>query len=144
MEFLLILLAVVELLMLSNSASSQYLVICCNDNIPYELNSQFHKNLESLLESVSTKALENKGFYNTSYGEGLDTVFGRALCRGDVNPEAYKTCVVNASQAIMSSCRYQLAAIWLDECQIDYSYRELDSRYGGKYAFTNSDNASEF
>lgn len=142
MEFLLILLAVVGLLLLSNSASSNYLMISCDDNIPYELNSQFHNNLESLFESVSTKSLENKGFYNTSYGNGSDKVYGRALCRGDINPAACKTCLVNASQAIMSSCRNQLAAIWLDRCQIDYSYRELDSGYGGKFPDSNSEKTS--
>ncbi|KAI3456406.1 hypothetical protein Pfo_013069 [Paulownia fortunei] len=143
-NLLMVILVLVPFLV-SNSASAQHLNISCSDNavVPYELNSPFHNNLKSLFESLSIKTPKNKGFYRTSSGNGLDEVYGRALCRGDVTPGVCKSCVASASQEIMNNCQKQAAVIWFEKCQIEYSYAMLSTAYTGKYPDLNSEKASD-
>lgn len=141
---LLMVLVVIIPLLVPNTASSQYLEISCTDNdVPYELNSLFQNNLKGLLESLSIKTPQNKGFYSTSFGNGSDKAYGRALCRGDITPAVCKSCVASASQEIMSRCQKQAAIIWFEKCQIEYSYGVLSTAYTGKYPNLNSEKASD-
>ncbi|XXG58942.1 hypothetical protein AAC387_Pa04g1119 [Persea americana] len=87
----------------------------------YTLNSTFHTNLKILLPSLSSNVSLTKGFYNTSIGQGLDTVYGLVLCRGDVTPEACRNCTNFASDGILSLCQSRSSAIWYDLCQLQYS-----------------------
>ncbi|RWR91090.1 cysteine-rich receptor-like protein kinase 10 [Cinnamomum micranthum f. kanehirae] len=87
----------------------------------YTINSTFHTNLKILLPSLSSNVSLTKGFYNTSIGQGLDTVYGLVLCRGDATPEACRNCTDFASVGILSLCQSRSSAIWYDLCQLQYS-----------------------
>uniref|UniRef100_A0A2N9ITZ5 Protein kinase domain-containing protein n=1 Tax=Fagus sylvatica TaxID=28930 RepID=A0A2N9ITZ5_FAGSY len=66
------------------SADPLLATFCPTDSKNYTLNSTFEYNLKQLLELLPSNTSVT-GFYNTSIGEDLDTVYGQALCRGDVN-----------------------------------------------------------
>ncbi|KAM3701572.1 hypothetical protein ACB094_05G183200 [Castanea mollissima] len=61
------------------------------------------------------------GFYNTSIGDYPDTVYGQALCRGDVNSTICQNCIQNESQEILTLCKSEDAMIWFELCQVRYS-----------------------
>ncbi|KAM4112986.1 hypothetical protein ACJW30_05G183300 [Castanea mollissima] len=75
------------------------------------------------------------GFYNTSIGDYPDTVYGQALCRGDVNSTICQNCIQNESQEILTLCKSEDAMIWFELCQVRYSYQMFFSLtvYTGKY-----------
>ncbi|KAF3954336.1 hypothetical protein CMV_020305 [Castanea mollissima] len=75
------------------------------------------------------------GFYNTSIGDYPNTVYGQALCRGDVNSTICQNCIQNESQEILTLCKSEDAMIWFELCQVRYSYQIFFSLmvYTGKY-----------
>ncbi|RWR90861.1 Cysteine-rich receptor-like protein kinase 25 [Cinnamomum micranthum f. kanehirae] len=87
----------------------------------YTNNSTFQTNLKILLPSLSSNVSLIKGFYKTSIGQGLDTVYGLILCRGDATPVACRNCTDFASEGILSRCKSRSSAIWYDLCQLQYS-----------------------
>ncbi|RDX69762.1 Cysteine-rich receptor-like protein kinase 17, partial [Mucuna pruriens] len=48
---------------------------CDNSKGNYTINSTYHNNLNTLLSSFSSHTQINYGFYNFSYGEGIDKVY---------------------------------------------------------------------
>lgn len=117
------------------SASDPLFTWCASEIPDYTLNSSFHNNLKILLKSLSSN-ISASGFYNTSVGDQQDTVYGQALCRGDIdlNSTVCKNCVEKASQDVLNKCRSQDAMIWYDLCQVRYSFQMFISRmvYTGK------------
>ncbi|KAM1766242.1 hypothetical protein ACFX11_005275 [Malus domestica] len=102
---------------------------------PDARNSQFESNLERLLESLSSNTSIAGGFYNDTVGDGLDIVYGQALCRWDVNSTVCQNCVDEARQEIFKSCNATDAMIWYELCQVRYSYQMFFQLmvYTGKY-----------
>ncbi|KAL2495284.1 Cysteine-rich receptor-like protein kinase 6 [Forsythia ovata] len=126
-----------------NPVSGQFLNFSCGDNdVPYELNSPFYNNLMSLFNSLSLNTPQYQGFYKTSIGN-VDQVYGRALCRGDVNSAVCQNCVKSACQDLAKKCQKQSAVIWYDKCQVEYSYGTLTTEYTGKYPASNTDKVSD-
>ena len=78
-------------------------IFCPNNSRNYTQNSPFENRLKQLLELLPSNT-SITGFYNTSIGDGdyQDTVYGQALCRGDVNSTACRNCIQNASQKILT------------------------------------------
>ncbi|KAB1201322.1 Cysteine-rich receptor-like protein kinase 15 [Morella rubra] len=114
----------------------------CNPEFNYTRNSPFENNLKLLLESLPSNT-SGKGFYNTSAGEDPNRVYGQALCRGDVNSTVCLSCVEKASQEILKQCQSEDAIIWLEFCQVHYSFQMFFSLmvYTGKYpAWNNLEN----
>ena len=102
----------------------------------YTPSSTFHNNLKVLLGLLPSNTASNKGFNDTSVGEGVDKVYGQALCRGDItNSTVCRECIEKASQDIMNRCRSQNALIWYELCQVRYSFQMFFSSmdYTGKY-----------
>ncbi|KAL2475554.1 Cysteine-rich receptor-like protein kinase 10 [Abeliophyllum distichum] len=124
-----------------NLVSGKYLNSSCDDNVPYELNSPFYNNLMNLFNSLSLNTPQSQGFYKTSIGN--DQVYGRALCRGDVNSAVCQNCVESACQDLSKKCQTQSAVIWYDECQVEYSYGTLTTAYTGKYPESNNEKVSD-
>ncbi|RDX60180.1 Cysteine-rich receptor-like protein kinase 25, partial [Mucuna pruriens] len=94
--------------------------------------SAFQLNLRDLLSSLSSNALSNTGFYNTTVPEKIssDSVFGLFMCRGDVPPQACQVCVQNATQRLSAECSLsKQAVIWYDECMVRYSNRSFFSTF---------------
>nr|XP_023924914.1 putative receptor-like protein kinase At4g00960 isoform X3 [Quercus suber] len=109
-------------------------IFCPNDSRNYTLKSPFENNLKQLLELLPSNTSVT-GFYNTSIGDNPDTVYGQALCRGDVNSTVCQNCIQNASQEILTHCTSEDAMIWFELCQVRYSYQMFFSLmvYTGKY-----------
>ncbi|XP_039169823.1 cysteine-rich repeat secretory protein 38-like [Eucalyptus grandis] len=122
------------------SVEADYLTNSCQYEYGnYSTNSTFGSNLKLLLDSLSYNTAK-KGFYNTTIGEGLDRIYGQALCRGDASSTACESCVSNASQEIMKLCTAEDALIWYELCQVRYSFQDFFSNmvYTGKYPDSNS------
>lgn len=135
-------LVILVLILVSNSASCEYTEISCTDNnVPYEINSKFDNTLRILLQSLSTETPKNNGFYVTSAGNG--SVKGRALCRGGTPKAVCKSCIENASREIRNMCRKEAAVIWMEKCQVEYTYSVLQANYAGYYPDTNAEKASD-
>ncbi|KAL8461344.1 hypothetical protein ACS0TY_032720 [Phlomoides rotata] len=131
-------------ILVSHSASCQYIETSCSDNnVTYEINSTFDNNLKSLLQSLSTETPQNNGFYVTSAGNGSDQIKGRALCRGDTPQAVCKSCIETASRDIRNRCQKEAAVIWVEKCQLEYSYGVLPTNYAGHYPDSNSKQASD-
>ncbi|KAF3960270.1 hypothetical protein CMV_015003 [Castanea mollissima] len=126
---------IIPLFLLPILASADPLSIFCqNDSRNYTHNSQFENNLKQLLDLLPSNTSVT-GFYNTSIGDNPDTVYGQALCRGDVNSTVCQNCIQNASQGILIQCKSEDAMIWFELCQVRYSYQMFFSLmvYTGKY-----------
>ncbi|KAK1556409.1 hypothetical protein Q3G72_004636 [Acer saccharum] len=78
--------------------------------------SNYISNLESLLDSLSSKASTNSFYNDTSNG-----IYSLFLCRGDVSTATCHTRVKNAS-VIIRQCYLsnKTAIIWYDECMLRY------------------------
>lgn len=118
----------------------------CPEDFPlYTSNSSFQKNLKLLMETLSsnTASKSNEGFYNTSTGEGVEKVYGQALCRGDImtNSTVCNQCIEKASQDLMKRCMSEDAMIWYELCQVRYSFQMFFSNmvYTGKYPKQNDE-----
>ncbi|RZC86573.1 hypothetical protein C5167_029921 [Papaver somniferum] len=89
----------------------------------------FQTNLSLLITSLSSSASNNSiiirnGYYNSTYGQTPDTVYGSFQCRGDVSLDDCKTCVQMGAQDMNTNQRcpsYKQAIIWFNECMFRYS-----------------------
>ncbi|OMO64905.1 hypothetical protein COLO4_31718 [Corchorus olitorius] len=127
---------ILRLFLLSMEVSSNPLSSFCSDNTAdiYTVNSTFENNLKQLLESLPSNTAATSGFYNTSVGNGADQVYGKALCRGDVNTLTCQNCVQNGSQDILGLCnKTKEAIVWYDQCQVHYSSQKFSSIDNGEY-----------
>jgi hypothetical protein len=90
----------------------------CLDQSNNSSDASFQSYLKVLLGSLSSKASQNKSFYNdTSNG-----IYGLFLCRGDVNTSTCQSCVSYAGQYITTLCpSNRTAIIWFEECMLRYS-----------------------
>lgn len=130
-------LLIIPFLILFNptAAAESLYTYCSNDTSNYTLNTPFEENLKLLLQALPSNT-SLSGFYNTSIGETPnDKIYGQALCRGDVNAAVCESCIVKASQEILKNCKSKDAIIWLDLCQVRYSFQSFFSMqvYTGKY-----------
>ncbi|KAI9198094.1 hypothetical protein LWI28_010059 [Acer negundo] len=79
--------------------------------------NNYISNLDSALDSLTSKASSNS-FYN----ESSDGIYSLFLCRGDVSTAVCQNCVKNASEDIRERCSTNKSAvIWYDECMLHYS-----------------------
>ncbi|KAI8525232.1 hypothetical protein RHMOL_Rhmol13G0213900 [Rhododendron molle] len=80
-------------------------------------NTHYKTNLNTLLDSLSSKA----AVYSFSNGT-FNGIFSLYLCRGDVTGELCQNCVQNASQDVQNRCpSYKTAIIWYDECMVIFN-----------------------
>ncbi|KAK7842557.1 cysteine-rich receptor-like protein kinase 25 [Quercus suber] len=113
-------------------AAEDYLFLfCSNDFQNYTHNSPFEKNLMHLLGLLPSRTSVT-GFNSTSFGD-TNKVYGEALCRGDINSTACKTCIETANKEILQ-CKNEEVVIYLELCQVRYSYQQFSIMvYAGKY-----------
>lgn len=106
-------------------------LFCSNDFQNYTHNSPFENNLIHLLELLPSRTSVT-GFNSTSFGD-TRKVYGEALCRGDINSTACKTCIETANKEILQ-CKNEEVVIYLEHCQVRYSYQQFSIMvYAGKY-----------
>ncbi|KAL5841885.1 hypothetical protein ACOSQ3_012488 [Xanthoceras sorbifolium] len=114
--FLLFLCAIFEL-MISITCQATYNYHFCTGQPNDTATSNYISNLDSALNSLTSKTSANS-FYNES-SNGIYNLF---LCRGDVSTATCQTCVENASQEIRERCSSNKSAIiWYDQCMLRYS-----------------------
>ncbi|KAL5774744.1 hypothetical protein ACOSP7_012301 [Xanthoceras sorbifolium] len=99
----------------------------CSDKLGnYTTNSTYQKNLNTLLSSITSNSEINYGFYNFSAGQNSDKVNAIALCRGDVNQDACRSCINDSISELTQICPNQKEAIrWYDYCMLSYSNRTI-------------------
>ncbi|KAH7545827.1 hypothetical protein FEM48_Zijuj01G0135100 [Ziziphus jujuba var. spinosa] len=90
----------------------------------YTDNSAYQTNLNRLLSILPSNTSIDYGFYNSSYGQNSDQVQAIGLCRGDVKPEACRSCLSNSTHLLTEVCPNRKEAIgWYDQCMLPYSNR---------------------
>ena len=95
----------------------------CSNNVGnYSNNSTYQTNLNTLLTSLSSHKEIDYGFYNFSAGQNSDKVNTIGLCRGDLLPDACRSCV-NESRIQLGQlcCNQKEAIVWYDDCMLRYS-----------------------
>ncbi|XP_042488815.1 putative receptor-like protein kinase At4g00960 [Macadamia integrifolia] len=93
---------------------------CSGNN--YTANSIYQSNLNLLLSSLSSNAINSTGFYNTTIVKNLNTIYGLLLCRGDISSQECQHCVKKAAADVTNHCPNQtVATIWYDLCMLRYS-----------------------
>ncbi|KAF3451640.1 hypothetical protein FNV43_RR07735 [Rhamnella rubrinervis] len=113
------LLGLVSIFFTISSITSQpsYEFPLCSNPSSEKSDQNFTSDLTSLLDGLSSKAIDNSFYNESSNGQ-----YGLFLCRGDVSSTTCQNCVRNASKEIRSRCSSnKTAIIWYDECMIRYS-----------------------
>ncbi|TMW85871.1 hypothetical protein EJD97_022357 [Solanum chilense] len=84
-------------------------------------NSSYDTNLNTTLSSVS-RNMDSFGFYNTSIALNSNTISVIAQCRGDVQLQACRDCISNATRKILEVCPNKKSAFgYYESCQLRYS-----------------------
>lgn len=108
--------------------TNDYHYVCdqSNNKANYTTNSTYHKNLNTLLTTLTSNTDINYGFYNFSFGENNDRVYSIGLCRGDLLPNDCRRCLNGSRENLTSVCPNQREAIFWSEnerCMLRYSDR---------------------
>ncbi|XP_054779356.1 cysteine-rich receptor-like protein kinase 10 [Prosopis cineraria] len=131
-------------------AQTFYLEHACSTDGNFTANSAYQSDLTTLFSSLTSNAVTNAEFYNTTVAKGGDTVYGLFMCRGDVTLQLCHECVVDASQRIRSECRFSKEAIiWYHQCLLrnsNYSFFSTvdTSIRNGYYNTANMTNQERF
>lgn len=101
----------------------------CEDPLNNTKDANFHSNLSSLLDLLSSKAALHS-FYNdsifSSSSSNSTRLYGLFLCRGDVSSVTCQNCTRTASQEIKTQCASSTSAIiWYDKCMLRYSKKHF-------------------
>ncbi|KQJ85878.1 hypothetical protein BRADI_4g02201v3 [Brachypodium distachyon] len=101
-------------------------VISCSTAGNYTDGSQYHVNLYNLLSAIPRAAAKNGGFFNGTFGEGGDKVFGLIMCYAgkydhDFNTECLD-CLNRAPEGTMQLCQHsrKVRALY-NACTVRYS-----------------------
>ncbi|XP_019171528.1 PREDICTED: cysteine-rich receptor-like protein kinase 10 isoform X1 [Ipomoea nil] len=108
-------------------------------------NSTLQFNINTSFLALSSNA-SNHNFFNTSIGNGSDTVYSMFLCYSYTTPETCNQCIESAKSDVQGDdCSYKKEAIvWEEDCQLRYSTQmflgSLNS--SGNFALNNKKNNS--
>ncbi|KAB5534157.1 hypothetical protein DKX38_017243 [Salix brachista] len=104
----------------------------------YTTDSNFHRNLNSVLSSIASDTQIDYGFYNPSAGEFPDRVNAFALCRGDVAVDVCRSCVDNSTRKILEVCPNTMNVFGIYElCMIRYSNSSMFGVVDDHYFYYN-------
>ncbi|KAA8515456.1 hypothetical protein F0562_018933 [Nyssa sinensis] len=120
---------------------------CSNTVGNFTTNSTYAKNRNLMLSSLPSNATASGGFYTGTIGQGSDTVYALAMCRGDLSSENCFNCIDTPSQAIMKNCPNQKEAVdWppvdprcIARCSNRSFFGILDNIYPGYNVYITSD-----
>ncbi|KAG6778601.1 hypothetical protein POTOM_014939 [Populus tomentosa] len=126
LKFYVILLSLLTLAIITLAQEhNNYLGHGCQNVTTSTLNSTYRANLNILLSSLASNATPNNtiGFYNTSFGQNTDRVYGLFICRGDLSSTTVcQSCVTFATKDIVQRCPIGIASIvYYDACHLRYS-----------------------
>ena len=92
----------------------------------YTTGSTYKINLDTLLSNLTSNTKIDYGFYNISHGESPDKVSAIGLCRGDIKPDACRSCLNNATINLPEDCPiHKDAWVGYDECILRHSSRQI-------------------
>nr|KJB67128.1 hypothetical protein B456_010G176100 [Gossypium raimondii] len=95
--------------------------VCSNNTNNNSLNTSFQTSLQNLLGSLASNASVSR-YYNISYGNETDKVYGQFMCLDYVSYDDCHGCILGATQAIMNLCPNKTeAVVWEEVCQLRYS-----------------------
>ncbi|KAF8655548.1 hypothetical protein HU200_061094 [Digitaria exilis] len=118
-------LAAIVALLCSVATGQDYKVIpSCSTTDNYTDVSQYKKNLDELLGTLSTAALDNGWYYKGSAGAGggADEVFGLIMCFADRNATQCRECLSQAPARVAAACPgSRSASAAYDACVLRYS-----------------------
>ncbi|KAI8548189.1 hypothetical protein RHMOL_Rhmol07G0253400 [Rhododendron molle] len=146
---LVLLLSCIVISLLHPPTSAQY----CSYPGNFTSNSTYARNRDRILSLLPSAINDNHGFYNSTLGQGSDTVYALALCRGDLSNQSCSNCVNLCSLAIIANCPNKIEAIDFgnpSQCIVRTSNKSLfgvmDTRPGRiVYEETNiTDHVNEF
>jgi hypothetical protein len=94
----------------------------CSTAGNYTDGSQFKKNLEQLLSTISSAAASNDWFNTSTVGTGPDKVFGLIMCYADSSSTQCLDCLALAPAGVRTVCRgsRDVSAMY-DACMLRYS-----------------------
>nr|POE75293.1 cysteine-rich receptor-like protein kinase 29 [Quercus suber] len=129
-------------------AATQPSFIChtCSPGLgTYTTNSTYAANLKHVFSSFSSNTEIENGFYSASFGQDPDKVYAIGLCRGDLNQDFCRSCINDATLALIQLCPNQKEAIgWYDNCTLRFSNHSI---YGSgdeiPSCFINQNNVSD-
>ncbi|KAM7264697.1 hypothetical protein ACFE04_002380 [Oxalis oulophora] len=96
----------------------------CYDSGNFTANSTYSKNRDILMASLASNAAANGGFYNSSVGEGSDTVYATAMCSGYDTQIGCSSCVNTSAYSLLKDCPLQYEAVsWSGQplCVVHYA-----------------------
>ncbi|KAJ6364031.1 hypothetical protein OIU76_029050 [Salix suchowensis] len=114
---------------------ANYLYQICENATTSTMNSTYRVNLNLVLSSLASNATRNNinGFYNTSFGQSTDQVYGLFICRGDVSNTVCQNCVTFATKDVVQRCPIGIASIiFYDACHLRYSNSNFFSQVDQK------------
>ncbi|KAL6584720.1 hypothetical protein OROMI_004009 [Orobanche minor] len=119
--------------------------ICANTTGNYTHGGAFAKNMKSLLDVLYDQTSTNHGFRFATRGEGRDSVYGLALCRGDVSSDDCADCIYDARCKITRRCYGREAVVWYDYCYLKYSGRGFFGKidHGNDFVLVNVEDVAE-
>ena len=155
MSILCCILVIVSFISQANAAespvTSQQFHYFCDDNNDrgnYTTASTYHKNLNTLLSTLTSNTKIDYGFYNSSYGQNTNKVNAIGLCRGDMKPDECRSCLDGSRANLTQLCPNRKEAIgWYNDekCMLRYSDRPIFGamEIGPAYYAHNLQNASD-
>ncbi|EAY83835.1 hypothetical protein OsI_39052 [Oryza sativa Indica Group] len=100
----------------------------CSTAGNYTGDSQYKKNLDQLLSTLSTSAAGDGWFNTSSVGTGADQVFGLLMCYADRNATQCQECLAGAPAGIVQVCPgSRTADANYDACLLRYSDKSFFS-----------------
>ncbi|XP_050212569.1 cysteine-rich receptor-like protein kinase 10 [Mercurialis annua] len=113
----------------AQSDPATYLYHICSNTTAFTPNSTYQSNRNLLFTALTSNASRPIGFYSVSTGRDPDDVYGSFLCRGDVSPDACRSCVTLATQETVERCPIEKKVIvWYDQCLLRYDNQSFFSR----------------
>ncbi|KAI9127667.1 hypothetical protein K1719_000660 [Acacia pycnantha] len=92
----------------------------------YPNKSPYQNNLNTLLSNIASDTIFDYGFYTSTYGQSPNVVHVRGLCRGDVNLETCRSCLLDAKTLLPKVCPNQKEAFgYSGLCIFHYASRPL-------------------
>lgn len=113
-------LLLITLLSFDHACADPPYTFCPNTTI-YAKGGPFQKNLNNLLQSLSSNASVSKS-YNITSGSYPGEVYGMYMCYDYVTPEICQECMTAALKSITSLCgNVKEAVMWEEICRKRYS-----------------------
>lgn len=125
-------------------AQLEYKSPSCDSTANYTSGSAYERNLNLTLASLAANASQT-GYFETSEGENLDTVYGLIQCRGDISKEVCEACAAAAAVEIRRLCPFKMEAfLGCGPCWLHYSFWRFFSTASNQPTFIlfNSQNVS--